>query len=71
MASRLADGPTDLAISDALVACHSHLGDVSSSALFHFQCLVQSGGTPSTDSSAALLTPPLTRHLVKPNPSQS
>ncbi|KAF0929148.1 hypothetical protein E2562_016387 [Oryza meyeriana var. granulata] len=54
VASRLADTTTDPAVSDALVACHSRLGDVSS-ALSHFQRLVQSGGAPSAASSAALL----------------
>uniref|UniRef100_J3MS60 Uncharacterized protein n=1 Tax=Oryza brachyantha TaxID=4533 RepID=J3MS60_ORYBR len=35
MAYRLGDGPTDPAVSNALVACHSRLGDISSR-LSHF-----------------------------------
>uniref|UniRef100_A0A0E0B776 Pentacotripeptide-repeat region of PRORP domain-containing protein n=1 Tax=Oryza glumipatula TaxID=40148 RepID=A0A0E0B776_9ORYZ len=55
VASRLAlaDAP-DPAVSDALVACHSLLGDISS-ALSHFHRLVQSGAAPSPASTAALL----------------
>uniref|UniRef100_A0A0E0M521 Pentacotripeptide-repeat region of PRORP domain-containing protein n=1 Tax=Oryza punctata TaxID=4537 RepID=A0A0E0M521_ORYPU len=58
VASRLAladaPAPPEPAVSDALVAFHSRLGDISS-ALSHFQRLVQSGAAPSPTSSAALL----------------
>ncbi|KAL5230630.1 hypothetical protein ABZP36_029406 [Zizania latifolia] len=53
VASRLGETVTDPAVSDALVACHSRLGDVAA-ALSHFQRLVQSGRAPSAASSNAL-----------------